>query len=283
MNKIKRLWVLVLFTSLFALSCSTVPITGRKQLDLIPASQMLSMSFSQYDQFLKENKVSNDQAATALVQKVGRNIQAGVEKYFASKNMSNQLNGYKWEFNLVESKEANAWCMPGGKVVVYTGILPITKDENGLAVVLGHEIAHAVARHGDERMSQGLIAQLGGMALSEAVKNKPVEKPNAEKKIPDITGTWTGKFDSRLTTLKITSQDSTSFKGKITIHYREVINQEVKGTFNPEKLTLNMSDQLHSRYMGKYAAKLSSDIKNLTGTFTMNIDKKKLNFNLTKK
>ncbi len=120
---------------------------------------------------------------------------------------------------------------------------------------------------------------------TQTVKNQPVLKPaeKEETKIPDITGTWTGKFDSRATTLKITSQDSTSFKGKITIHYREVINQEVKGTFNPDKMTVNMSDQLHSRYMGKYAAKLSSDMKNLTGTFTLNVDKKKLNFNLTKK
>ena len=175
MAKLKYLWILILFTSLFALSCSTVPITGRKQLDLIPQSQMLSMSFSQYDQFLQENKKSTDQSATALVQKVGKNIQAGVEKYFSSKNMSDQLKDYKWEFNLIESPEINAWCMPGGKVVVYTGILPVTKDENGLAVVLGHEIAHAVAEHGSERMSQGLIAQLGGMALSEAIKNKPAQ------------------------------------------------------------------------------------------------------------
>ncbi len=173
MANLKKLWALILFTSLFALSCSTVPITGRKQLDLIPDSQMLSMSFSQYDQFLQDNKISNDKAATAMVQRVGKNIEAGVEKYFASKNMSDQLKDYKWEFNLVESKEVNAWCMPGGKVVVYTGILPITKDENGLAVVLGHEIAHAVAKHGNERMSQGLIEQFGGMALSEAIKNKP--------------------------------------------------------------------------------------------------------------
>jgi PBP1b-binding outer membrane lipoprotein LpoB len=120
---------------------------------------------------------------------------------------------------------------------------------------------------------------------NKKVESEPVKKPAAkeEKKIPDITGTWTGKFDSRATTLNITSQDSTSFKGKITIHYRQVINQEVKGTFNPNKLTLNMSDQLHSRYMGKYAAKLSPDMKKMTGTFTLNVDKKNLNFNLTKK
>ncbi len=164
---------LLLVTSLFLMSCSTVPITGRKQLSLIPESQMLSMSFSQYDQFLKDNKESNDPQKIALVKKVGERIASAVEKYLSDNGMADEVKNYNWEFHLIESTEINAWCMPGGKVVVYTGILPITQDENGLAVVLGHEISHAVAKHGDERMSQALIAQLGGVALQEALKNKP--------------------------------------------------------------------------------------------------------------
>jgi predicted Zn-dependent protease len=155
--------------------CSTVPVTGRRQLSIIPSSQMLSMSYAEYDQFLKENKLSGDASKTALVKRVGVRIQRAVEQYFAQNNMSQELQGYQWDFNLVESEEANAWCMPGGKVVVYTGILPVTKDEVGLAVVMGHEIAHAVAEHGGERMSQGLLAQLGGMALEQALSNKPEE------------------------------------------------------------------------------------------------------------
>lgn len=154
-------------------ACSSVPITGRKQLSLIPSSTMLSMSYQQYDQFLKENKVTADQQSTALVKKVGVKIQKAVEEYFAVKQMSDRLKDYKWEFNVVESKDVNAWCMPGGKVVVYTGILPITKDESGLAVVMGHEIAHAVAEHGSERMSQGMLAQIGSVALDVALQNKP--------------------------------------------------------------------------------------------------------------
>jgi predicted Zn-dependent protease len=159
--------------ALMVFACSTVPITGRKQLSLIPASQMLSMSYSEYDGFLKSNKLSTNQEQIRLVKKVGGRIQKAVETYFAEKGLSDQLKDYKWEFNLVESKEVNAWCMPGGKVVVYTGILPITQNEVGLAVVLGHEISHAVAQHGAERMSQQLIAQLGGAALSVALQNKP--------------------------------------------------------------------------------------------------------------
>jgi predicted Zn-dependent protease len=155
------------------IACSSVPITGRKQLSLIPASTMLSMSYQQYGEFLQSNKLSTDQAQAALVQRVGGNIQHAVERYFAEHQMADQLKDYKWEFNLVESKDVNAWCMPGGKVVVYTGILPVTADESGLAVVLGHEIAHAVAEHGNERMSQGLLQQLGGMGLALALEKKP--------------------------------------------------------------------------------------------------------------
>ena len=163
---------LVLATFVF-MSCSTVPITGRKQLNLIPESQMLSMSFQEYSTFVKSNKLSSDPAQTQMVKRVGGRVQKAVEQFMAQKGMSDRLNGYQWEFNLVDSKEVNAWCMPGGKVVVYTGIMPVVQSETGLAVVLGHEIAHAVAEHGNERMSQGLVAQAGGMALDAALANKP--------------------------------------------------------------------------------------------------------------
>ncbi|MGA9119927.1 MAG: M48 family metallopeptidase, partial [Bacteroidota bacterium] len=136
-------------------------------------SQMLSMSVQEYGQFLKGNKISGDAGSTAMVKRVGGRIQKAVEQYMGDHNLSSRLQGYQWEFNLVESNEVNAWCMPGGKVVVYTGILPVTKDETGLAVVLGHEIAHAIAEHGNERMSQELLAQVGSAALDQALANKP--------------------------------------------------------------------------------------------------------------
>ena len=172
---LKRRILLCVVLSIISMSCTTVPITGRSQLNIIPSSTMLSLSFQQYQEFIGQNKLSTDQAKTRMVKDVGKRIQNAVETYFAMHNMSGKLADYHWEFNLVESKDINAWCMPGGKVVVYTGILPITKDEAGLAVVLGHEIAHAVAEHGNERMSQSLIAQMGGTALSAAIKEKPQE------------------------------------------------------------------------------------------------------------
>jgi predicted Zn-dependent protease len=168
------LFIVTCFTIMMFDSCSVVPITGRKQISLIPSSEMFSLSQQQYSDFLKTNKVvpANDKQ-TVMVKRVGINIQSAVEKYYRQKNLS--LSGYKWEFNLVENKEVNAWCMPGGKVVVYTGILPVTQNESGLAVVLAHEISHAIAGHGEERMSQELIAQFGSAALSEALSKKPEE------------------------------------------------------------------------------------------------------------
>jgi predicted Zn-dependent protease len=159
-------------------SCSEVAITGRKQLNLIPSNTIQKMSFESYDQFLKDNTVSTDSDKVAMVQGVGVRIQKAVEKYCYENGMYDSLKGYDWQFTLIEDENVNAWAMPGGKVVVYTGLLPVARDETGLAVVMGHEIAHAIARHGNERMSQGLLVELGGMALSEALKSKPTETQN---------------------------------------------------------------------------------------------------------
>lgn len=167
---VRTLLTVCLMLSLTA--CSTVPITGRSQLNLIPGDSMLSMSLQEYDQFIKEHKLSTNQEQTQAVKRVGARIQGAVERYFASSGLSSHLSSYRWEFNLVEDKQVNAWCMPGGKVVVYTGLLPVAQGDAGLAVVMGHEIAHAIAEHGNERMSQGLLAQMGGVALSTALSTQ---------------------------------------------------------------------------------------------------------------
>jgi predicted Zn-dependent protease len=173
MKKKKIRLILVVIAAFLLQTCSLVPLTDRRQLSLVSDADMLSMSFAQYDQFQKENRMSSSPGDTNEVQRVGRNIQNAVTTYFARNNMSEGLNGFAWEFNLVENKEANAWCMPGGKVMVYSGILPLARNEAGLAVVMGHEIAHAVAKHSNERMSQALISQLGGQVLAQALKQKP--------------------------------------------------------------------------------------------------------------
>ena len=168
----RRLRACLILTLLIG-SCSIVPLTGRRQLNLVSDSSVLSMGAQQYDEFLSSHEALRKTKEADMVQRVGRRIQDAVERYFAQNNLSGDLKGYAWEFNLVDSKEVNAWCMPGGKVVVYSGILPVAGDEAGLAVVMGHEIAHAVAKHGNERMSQALVTQLGGTALSVALESYP--------------------------------------------------------------------------------------------------------------
>ncbi|PZR28726.1 MAG: peptidase M48 [Azospira oryzae] len=140
-------------------SCATVPVTGRKQLNLVSNSEIITMSADEYKKVLAESKLSTDQEKVQMIKRVGSRIQKAVEQYMASKGASDQLAGFNWEFNLIQDdKTVNAWCMPGGKVAFYTAILPVCKDETGVAIVMGHEVAHAIANHGRERMSEGMIA-----------------------------------------------------------------------------------------------------------------------------
>jgi len=171
----KYLRILIIFLiGLSVFSCSKVPITGRKQLKLIPYSTMMEMGQTNYATFLKENPAINPPTrSSAEVSAIGVRISKAVEKYLRDNKLGNKVDGYKWEFNVVDSPEANAWCMPGGKVVVYTGILPLTKDDAGLAVVMGHEIAHAIAEHGNERMSQQLAVEAAGIGLDIYMQQKP--------------------------------------------------------------------------------------------------------------
>lgn len=160
--------------------CARNQVTGRKQLILLPEEQLQGMANQQYKQFLTQNKViaAGVNKDAEMVRRVGTRIAYAIGKYYERQGQSEILNGYQWEFNLIDNKDVNAWCMPGGKVVVYTGLLPVTQNEAALAVVMGHEIAHAIARHGNERMSQGIVQQLGGVGLSVAVANKPAETQN---------------------------------------------------------------------------------------------------------
>ena len=170
----KKLFLLTLTVILF-ISCHKNAITGRKQLALFSESSLQTMALTEYKTFLSQNQVVAEGSSrdAEMVRRVGSRIAKAITDYYTLKNnqeVLKDLSTYSWEFNLVNSKEVNAWCMPGGKVVVYTGLLPITQNEAALAIVLGHEITHAVAHHGNERMSQGAIAQglevVGNVATS---------------------------------------------------------------------------------------------------------------------
>ncbi|MEO5909572.1 MAG: M48 family metallopeptidase [Pelobium sp.] len=154
-------------------ACSTVPLTGRRQANLVSDAEMQQMAAQSYNEFLKDpsTKVVNNTAQSRKVKEVGARIQSAVTKFMNTNGYADQLAGFNWEFNLVESKEVNAWCMPGGKVAVYTGILPVTQTDAGLATVMGHEIAHAIAKHSNERYSNQMIAQGLGSIIGGAVTN----------------------------------------------------------------------------------------------------------------
>lgn len=175
----KKILYSLLLASLIT-GCTNNLVTGRKQLSLVSETELQSMASQEYKTFLNENKVvsSSNNRDAEMVRRVGSRIAAAIKTYYDGKGMPSVLEGYQWEFNLVDNKEANAWCMPGGKVVVYTGLLPFTQNEAALAVVIGHEITHAIAQHGSERMSQGLLQQLGGTVLQVALSNKPAETQN---------------------------------------------------------------------------------------------------------
>lgn len=176
---VRKIMLFFLSASVFV-ACSKNAITGRNQFKLVPESELQSMAVQQYQQFLSTNRVvapSADRDAE-MVRRVGQRVSKVVEQFYQQQGLGDQLQGYKWEYNLVQDKAANAWCMPGGKIVVYSGLLPVTQNEAALAVVVGHEVSHALFQHGNERMSQGLAQQLGGVALSVAVSSQPAATQN---------------------------------------------------------------------------------------------------------
>lgn len=164
----------LMVAGLFCYACAQVPVTGRSQLSLVSNSEIIPMAAQQYGEVITKGPLSTNKEQTDLIKRVGTRIQKAVEQYMAEKGASSELTGFAWEFNLIEDPNTvNAWCMPGGKVAFYTAILPICKDENGIAVVMGHEVAHAIANHGRERMSTGLVQQFGLSTLSTAMGQNP--------------------------------------------------------------------------------------------------------------
>ncbi|SDQ92957.1 M48 family metallopeptidase [Flagellimonas zhangzhouensis] len=157
---------------LAVVSCKTNPFTGKSTLNFYSNSQMFPTAFAQYDQFLEENKVVKGTSDAQMITKVGQRIASAAERWLTANGYPGYLKDYQWEYNLVQDETVNAWCMPGGKIVFYTGILPIAQNETGIAVVMGHEVAHALADHGAQRMSAGTIQQIGAVAGNVAIQDE---------------------------------------------------------------------------------------------------------------
>ncbi|KAB1071943.1 M48 family metallopeptidase [Tamlana haliotis] len=154
----------LLVLSLIIFSCATNPFTGKKTMALVPNSDLFPTSFAQYDAFLAENKIVTGTKDAQMITRVGERIAAASERWLSANGYHGYLDDYKWEYHLVDDPTENAWCMPGGKIVFYTGILPVAQSETGVAVIMGHEVAHALANHGQQRMSAGMLQQFGAVA-----------------------------------------------------------------------------------------------------------------------
>ncbi len=173
----KKYFLLVgIGTLAFFFSCATNPFTGKKNLNFVSNSQLFPSAFQQYGTFLKENKVIVGTAEAKRVESVGIKIKNAAERWLNANGHPEYLNGYQWEYKLIENKEVNAWCMPGGKIVVYSGILPIAKDDAGLATVMGHEVSHALANHGAQRMSAAQLQQIGAVGVAVATGSQSAEQ-----------------------------------------------------------------------------------------------------------
>lgn len=169
MRKITGLLVSAL---LLLSSCGSVPVTGRKQMLLVSDSEVLASSLTQYSDYMKTATPSSNAKGKAMVTRVGKKIAAATEAYLTNNSLSSEIKNFSWEFNLVKDNQVNAFCMPGGKIVVYEGLLNLVSSDDELAVVIGHEVAHAVAKHSNERISQQLVTQYGAQILTKALSNK---------------------------------------------------------------------------------------------------------------
>jgi len=171
MKIFKRIPLLALAGAFLFFTCVTNPLTGKSTMAFVSNSSLFPTAFQEYSAFLSESTVITGTPDALMVERLGMNIRAAAEQWLAAEGHSDYLKDYEWEYHLVDSKEVNAWCMPGGKIVVYTGILPLTQNEDGLATVMGHEVSHALLNHGQQRMSASLLQQIGavGVALGGAV------------------------------------------------------------------------------------------------------------------
>ena len=169
--KINRIIASLTFLVLMAVSCATNPFTGKKTLALIPNSQLFPTSFAQYNQVLSEGKVVTGTQQSEMIKRVGQRIAVAAERWLNANGKPGYLNDYKWEYNLIQEDIVNAWCMPGGKIAFYTGILPVAENETAIAVIMGHEVAHALANHGQQRMSASILQQAGAVGLNVALQD----------------------------------------------------------------------------------------------------------------
>ena len=230
------------------ISCSTNPFTGKKNLNFVSNSQLFPSAFQQYGTFLKENKVIIGTVDSKRVESVGIKIKNAAERWLTANGHAEYLKDYQWEYKLIENKEVNAWCMPGGKIVVYTGILPITKDEAGLATVMGHEVSHALANHGAQRMSAAQLQQIGAVGVAVATGSQSAEKQQMWQQYYGI-GSQVGimlpfsrNHESEADKIGLTLMAIAGYNPEQAIAFWERMSANAGGNKPPEMLSTHPSD-----------------------------------------
>ncbi|RYE51388.1 MAG: M48 family peptidase, partial [Sphingobacteriales bacterium] len=240
-------------------SCSTVPLTGRSRLNLVNNDQVLPMAFQAYDQFLTENKntvLPANNSQVIQVKNVGNKLISAVKSYMNANNLGNSIKDFQWEVNVVNSKEVNAWCMPGGKIVVYTGILPVTQNESGLATVMGHEIGHAIAGHSAERMSQQLGSEIvnvaGNVATSKNSKNQSIFNTIYGVGGPLLMLSWSRGQELEADRLGLTFMAMAGYNPENAVAFWQRMSQASSGQKPPEFLSTHPSDATRVAQIQKY-------------------------------
>jgi len=236
------------FVVLLFVQCSTVPITGRKRVNFVSDAQVLPMSFQQYSGFLTENKTKliNNTPASNELKTVGKNIAGAVDRFMRANGMTAEANAYKWEFNLINDETVNAWCMPGGKVVFYTGIMPICDNVDGVAAVMGHEVAHAFAKHGQERMSSAQLQQLGGAAVAiGTANNRNAQLWNMAYGVSSQLGMlkFSRTHETEADKLGLVFMIMAGYKGEEAVNVWIRMSQKSGGSKQPEFLSTHPSNQ----------------------------------------
>lgn len=246
-----------LIATLWLYSCSTVPITERKRVNIVDDAEILPASFAQYENFLKENKISTNAAMTKEIEEVGLRISKSVDRFMRANGMTEEANNYQWEFKLVEDEQMNAWCLPGGKVVFYTGILPVCKNTDGIAAVMGHEIAHAFAKHGQERMTSSYGQQLGGMAVALGTSGQNYETQMLWNSIYGISSqvgmlAYSRTHESEADKLGMVFMIMAGYNPEEAIQLWKRMKENSKGEAPPEFLSTHPSNDTRIEDLKKY-------------------------------
>ena len=254
-NNMKKMLILCM-VALLAASCSTVPLTGRRQMLLVSDSELLTASLIQYDQYMKTAKKSTDKDKTATVVRVGKKIAEATETYLKQNGLENELKHFRWEFNLINDNQVNAFCMPGGKIVVYEGLLRLTASDDELAVVVGHEVAHAVAKHSNERMSQQLVAQYGAAILGAALSKKSAATQQLASTVFGL-GTQVGvmlpfsrKHESEADYMGLVFMTMAGYNPNVAVGFWQRMSQG--GSSVPELLSTHPSDETRIAAIRRY-------------------------------